>query len=62
MDEYPMTLQKYFDQCTKRDTSIPESKIKLYTLQILLGLQHLHAKGIAHRDLVTIIFLFYFHF
>jgi len=51
MDEYPMTLQNFFDQCTKRDTCIPESKIKLYTLQILLGLQHLHAKGIAHRDL-----------
>jgi len=51
MDSYPTTLQKYIDASTKSNTIIPEKKIKRYVMQILSALEHLHSKGIAHRDL-----------
>jgi len=51
MDVYPMNLQTFLDKFIRDSKCIPEYRIRKYILQMLKGLQHLHLKGIAHRDL-----------
>jgi glycogen synthase kinase 3 beta len=51
MDAYPMNLQNFLDKHIHKEKCIPEYRIRKFMLQMLKGLQHLHMKGIAHRDL-----------